>query len=591
MSGALVGLVAASARGRVRKLVRQLRRPKQLIGAVIGLAWMSLWITHWFRGTGAGAYVFADWRSQVPRSADAGAGLLFALVFGLAVSIAWLVPFGGLGLPLRESELHVLLPAPIGRRDLIRFALLKAQPPLLLSVALLSLLGGSGRPLDQVLSFVAVWIAMTAWDLLLKARGLFLVRQRELSRRAARLRRGALTIGIVGFWAAIAIVLRPHVAAAVAALEGGADPRAAIAAALSRLGGDVALGVLLAPFRTATAGLLATSGSGFALATAAGLGAIVVAEELTVRSRARFEESALARAAETAASPTRRFSRMSARTRRRMPFELRADGEPALAVLWKNLARVSRTPIRRWLALLAIALVAAAAVAATTPVAGAVLTAVGAVLVFWAPFGSVALRNDLRTDLMHVEALRTWPVRGDRLMLAETLSPTVFGGIAGTSGAALVALAAIASGAADAELFGTRGVLAIVLGLLGGLPVLWGVAALASAILNLGAVTFPSWFPLGPSPAHGLAATGQRLVVGFALFFGQMLGLLPGIALVGLAALAQWLLGVAWSAWVLPFWGFLVTAVLATEVVLLSRIAGQVWERLDPSQEILETGR
>ena len=63
------------------------------------------------------------------------------------------------------------------------------------------------------------------------------------------------------------------------------------------------------------------------------------------------------------------------------------------------------------------------------------------------------------------------------------------------------------------------------------------------------------------------------------------------LSLVGAAAGVQWWLGIPWSAWAFPFWGLLAAAPQFALGWLIVQVAARLWERLDPSQEILELGR
>jgi hypothetical protein len=75
------------------------------------------------------------------------------------------------------------------------------------------------------------------------------------------------------------------------------------------------------------------------------------------------------------------------------------------------------------------------------------------------------------------------------------------------------------------------------------------------------------------------------------LFFGFLLALIPGAALVALAALAQWALGIPWTVWAAPVWGLLLGAPLFALGWLLVKVAARMWEALDPAEEVLDSGR
>ena len=46
----------------------------------------------------------------------------------------------------------------------------------------------------------------------------------------------------------------------------------------------------------------------------------------------------------------------------------------------------------------------------------------------------MSLRNDMRTELGHIDLVRTWPVTGMRFVLGQVLSPAVIGAAGGIFG-------------------------------------------------------------------------------------------------------------------------------------------------------------
>ena len=73
------------------------------------------------------------------------------------------------------------------------------------------------------------------------------------------------------------------------------------------------------------------------------------------------------------------------------------------------------------------------------------------------------------------------------------------------------------------------------------------------------------------------------------LGLGLLIGLVPGALLVGLAVLAQWGAGLPWHALALPVWGVLAALPIVVETAVLVRVAGSLWEGLDPAAEVLES--
>jgi hypothetical protein len=128
----------------------------------------------------------------------------------------------------------------------------------------------------------------------------------------------------------------------------------------------------------------------------------------------------------------------------------------------------------------------------------------------------------------------------------------------------------------------------IVVGLL---PVLASGTALLAALRNLAVLAFPAWMGSLQDSGRGIQALGQRMLLGTVMILALALGLLPGALLVASAALVQGYLGIPWSAWAFPVWGGLAAAPLVVELALLTRLAGRLWVRMDPSHEILDLGR
>ena len=115
---------------------------------------------------------------------------------------------------------------------------------------------------------------------------------------------------------------------------------------------------------------------------------------------------------------------------------------------------------------------------------------------------------------------------------------------------------------------------------------------MVAALKNVGALLFPAWAGLGePTGFKGMAAMGQNMVFGMGLMFLLLSSMIPGAVLVGIAVVAQWALGGPFNATSVPLWIVLAALPLYAEALLVVRFGAQVWERLDPTREILEVGR
>lgn len=573
-----------------------------------------------------------------------------ALVLAAALTLIWALASSKPALRLGEADLDLLLPAPLARRQLIELAVWRQQAGLLLGALVVTLLRGYGTPATRLVRLLTTWGLLALINLHIQGVNLWKARLRELAPAVARRRAGIALAAGGAWWVAVALALRAALAAPLtAATEAGKAATAAAAGAVAAAdagGGLAALGDairhlgaspppllwgLLAPFRWLATALLGSLGPGFrqpgggaglASGGLSGLGAprgladvafllvLVTAHyEWVVRSRARFEDAVLQRARRQADRRRRRpeLAASTARARRREPFPLAPSGMPEAAIYWKNLLIPSRRPLAHRAALAALAGLAAwasgaalgAPMAYLAPVAGAGFM----LMVMIPPFAGLNLRHDLRADLLQVEILRPWPVPGWRLVAAELLAPATTACSWTLAGFCLVLGAALAAG----DRLGREDYLHLAMrsepwpGLPGGSPLgaivaLGGAALLAglpiillsTALQNVAALMLPGWVTLGPRARAGSGLAGQRLL----LLLGQSLaiaaGLVPALLLVAAALLAGSRLGLRPAAWQAPALALLAALPLLVEVGLLVRAGGALWDRLDPSQELLQ---
>ena len=590
MIGVLVRLQWMQLSGRVVRSIRLLRQPKYLVGFIAGAGWMGLWVVRPLLkskltfGSAPGSPFGVEFIPAIHQ--------LAALFVTVALPLPWLLPWGRLGLPFRESELTMLLQAPLSRRAVIQYGLLKSELGVLLSGLILPLFVGLGGPGARLLMGCGTWILFEFWHLNGKWRALFNLRQTEISAASARTRRLVLTIGLVGFYAVVLLALKPFVTQVGAAI-GGRDYRQ-VAASLTAVTWPPLLNVVLTPAWWLTAPMFAAGGTAFIVAAFPMLIAILVQREIVLRSKARFEESALEHATKEEArkSPTQRFAKISSRARSKRPFELDRRGPPEVALVWKNAMRVSRA---RWTRVacvgsaLLLGIAVLPAIARLHDVVYGVLAVLGAVTMIMLPvFAGMTWNNDLRTELAHIELVRTWPVSAQRFVLAEVLSPAILSFAGAAFGAGVVLISLLGSRPLETPT-GQRSELVVLVASL--VPMAAAVSFFSSALQNLATLFVPAWMAHSADRSHGVAAFGQRMLFSAALGLALLIALIPSALLVGAAAGVQWWLGIPWSAWAFPFWGVLAAAPQFALGWLIVQVAGRLWERLDPSQEILELGR
>lgn len=608
MIAVLARLQWMTLKGRVVRSIRLLRQPKYLVGSVVGFAWIGMWILRPMLDSPVNAGSVA-W-SMVGGDLGPMVHQIAALAISVIMPLPWLLPWGRLGLPFREAELTLLLQAPLTRRQVIQYGILKSEVGVMLSALVLSLVLGGRGPFGPLPTFLGIWLLFEFWHVNGKWRALFNLRQTEIPAASARGRRLAVTVALLCFYAALLAALTSFQPQLVAVLR-DAD-RSRIAADLAALPWPPLLTWLVAPAWWLTAPMFAQGGVAFVLAALPTLAGIVAQREIVLRSRARFEESALehAQKQETRKAPGRRFARISSRARTKRPFELEALGRPELAVVWKNSIRVSRVPWRA-LALAGVGVLASIALLPALlrwgDVTYGILAALGMILMILTPFVSgMAWNNDLRTDIVHLEQLRTWPISAPRFVLAEVVTPALVSLASATFGAGLVLATVLGSRLRQAltgdatelvllprsgSMLGLPNELAAILLFFGYLPLAAGASFLSSALQNLATLFVPAWMANGADRSQGVAAFGQRMVFSSALGIAFLLAMIPSGLLVGAAVFVQWWLGIPWSAWGFPVWGALAAIPLFVGGAFIVRGAAVLWKRLDPSQEVLEIGR
>jgi hypothetical protein len=613
---ALGALILYQMRGRLRRWLRMMKQPKYLIGLAVGLLWYA-WII-------LGRTISRP-HGDVPTLAALTPAVIATLRLGVSVVVAALLTLGlvmpaRVALPFEEAEIHHLFTAPIPRRTLLRYGILRAFPALIVGSFISVILIGGGPLAGRLARWPFVFALFGCWMLWSKAVTTWKARQKELAPRQARRNLAFAGAGVAAFWVAVILAARPLVRAAARALESPASWRDAFVDVQARAW---ALEILLAPLATPLRLLMATGWTDRLIGAASVIVLLVVLEEWCVRSAVQFEDATLERARVVADVRQRGIAalrrKVKPQERKQVPFMLRSVGRPEIGITWKNLMAVSRLPertsIQRGLMVLlgtAILLAVGTSVPATQAIAfgaGAMLGIGGLVLMAWMPLLSGSLwRNDMRTDLLHVDQLRTWPISAWRLVLAEVAAPAWQATLVGMFGAGLVAasLAATLAGASldqpwarathplisAAGKLGMSPILLLAAFPLAALPVVASVALLSVSVQNLVVLLFPTWARLGRDRARdrGAAAAGQRMMAFVGLAGVMAIALLPGCALVALIVLLQRAAGIPFMALELPPLALVVALPMFGASALLTWFGARAWERLDPSAEMLTAG-
>ena len=600
-----------SLRGRAVGWLRLMKQPKYLVGTLAGVAWMGLFalrpIMRANRRAGLEEWFgeIAEWLPAVETVA--------AVILLVFLSLWWLWPFGKATLELTETELHLLLPAPVRRRHIIQYAVLRSQWGILFGCLMISFFSAGGSPTALMWRFVSCWLFLTLWNLHARGRGLWIARLQELPAAAAWRRRTMVLAAVGLLWT----TLTPGIASIVAALpalSGDVAPHMRAALDPERVASEAPmLAMLLTPARWVTgpvvAGLVQDTTLAGRLATLVWpLLLVVLHNEWVVRSQAQFEEASLERSRRQAArrESGARFRKIKQSQRERTPFHLDGVGRPELAIVWKNLMMAHRANLFMAVGTGVVAIGVAAVVVGVTGLPDWLIgfMLVGGVV----GLGMTPLmaghqwRNDLRTDLLRIEVIRTWPIDGWRLFASQVLPPAIIATLyAGAAGGTLL-IAGIAAGKPTAthmvlvppELAASLGVPYVVLLLLGLaalLPLIAAIALLSATLQNLLALLWPSWIQLGRRRSGSAAHIGQGLLTGLGMMLALAVGLLPGAVLVGTWLWLQLrVVKIPLVAWELPVLGLLAVIPLVVIVGLLTRFGGVLWDQLDPSADILAAG-
>lgn len=569
MIAAALYLLTRSFVNGTRRRVARLRQPKYLIGFVVGCLYVYWLIFRPQSGTALG--------STVTPAGDVWAVAVLAALVGFN----WV--FGSAETPFTFSlaETQYLFTAPLTRRQVIDFKLLRSQLALLVSAAITGVflsrgvLGGF-----RVLHILGLWLVYAT--LQLHTGGVAVLRATLAEHGTTGLRRRLVTLVFLGavvglgWWS-----LRSHLPGVVAAFNHG--PASGYAALVAAMHSGI-LGVLVWPLEAVLGPFRAPDAAAFAARLPAALLVLAGHYVWVVRSTLSFEEAAVEHAVKVARRlEAIRQGRAMGRPLRaprahgiRLP--LAATGAPSAAILWKNTMAAIRDSSPRMLILFVALIIAGSLVAGGGPtgardILAAILLGVGGIALL---FGPLAVRFDLRQDLEMLEVLKSYPVRGREIVRGEIAGPIVLLGAIAWICLAGGVLAFAGSRVESVLTLGNR--LVIVLGLL---PTTGAVLGLLVVVQNAAVLLFPAWVTVGRSRAVGLEAAGQRILMTAGSLVALAVALIPAIISGGLVAVLLEAAGAGTVATVSA--GAVVGAgILVFEVALSVHLLGDVFDRLEP---------
>jgi ABC-2 type transport system permease protein len=529
MVGAFLYLTVCSLRNRMRRRLQRLREPRYLVGLAAGLGYLYL--------------VF--FRRSVRRSALAGgsSGLsllavpiqIFGSVFLLAAAaVAWVLPGIGQPIAFTRAEVQFLFQAPVTRRDLLHYKLLRSQIGIVFSSVIFALFMRPSSLEHGWMITVGLWLLLAVVGLHFTGVAL---------RRSSLAEHGASGIGRQWLPLAVVVVAVGIIGEALvrnwAMLAEALGSGESFIAEVQRVATSGAAGAVLWPFRALVRLPLASTPAEFWQALPPVLAMLALNYAWVIRSDAAFEEASAAQAEKRAVQKTSR--KPVARGSTSTPFRLSLDGPPETAILWKNLILLGRyvsvrTLVRLLPILVVLVLAARGEGRSSSGLAifiAAMCLPLGAMMLLMGP---QMMRNDLRQDLEHLALLKTWPVRSAALIRGEVLAPTIV--------MSIIVWLLILTGAllSNTATTGT-GLAALVL------DNKWSFVAAAALVtpaillsqtvlLNGLAVVLPAWSVTGASRARGIAAMGQRMLMLAGILLTLALSLVPGAVVAAVVAFA-----------------------------------------------------
>ena len=578
MIAALCYLQYHSTRNRLVTRLKRLKQPKYLFGAIAGgLYFYFYFFRYLFRGYGNGPIPAAGPLAS-PQSALLYESLA-ALALFVIVLLAWLIPHERAALTFAEAEVAFLFPAPVTRRTLINFKLVRSQMRIFFSTLLLALfshrLGGS------------IWIHALGWWLVLSTLNLHFLgssfaRTLLLDHGVSNRLRRVLGVVVVAV-ASVAVWIWAKQTLPALTDSDTADFKSILNYAQRFLNAGPAL-YLLYPFRLVVRPFFALDAPAFWIALAPALLLFLLHYLWVIFSDVAFEEASVEASQKLATRIAAVRSgnwQAAAKIQKagRAWFKLAPAGPALTALLWKNLIGIRQVfSARLWIMIVVVCVVFFAAFSHTArtqnvSVVAAIIVAI--VLAYSLLLGPQFLRLDFRRDLPMADILKTFPLRGWQIALGEILAPVAV--LAGFQWLLLLVGFGLIL-----FLPGKHEVLMLAIGISAAvlLPVLDFLMLL---IPNAAVLLFPSWIQSGKDSPRGIEATGQRLI--FAV--GQMLVLLLALVPAALAFAAvyfplKFAFGPVAS---VPFAALTAAVVVAVEAGLGVRLLGKLFERFDVTEE------
>jgi hypothetical protein len=582
MIGTFFYYLVSTFRNRAVSAFKRLRQPKYLISALVGLGYLYFFFFRQFLSRprpARGMPVPLD-IDVLPLVETGLALLLLALVL-----LPWIWPGRGReGLRFTEAEIQFLFPAPIMRRTLIHFRLVKMQLSILFGVLVSFLVFGRGRFLGHpIYAMVTLWVVYSFLALYYMGTSLTQMSLSEHGVSGFKRQFWTLTL-LVAVVVSIVVWVKWFIPPLPATETAGLSDFSAWFMGATESG---PAHYLLLPFQALVRPAFSPDAAAFLLRLLPALGVLFLAYLWVMHTDVSFEEASLEKARkvgirlEAARSGSWRSARRTAPKVRRPPFQLAPEGFAHTAIFWKNLISAGRLAVLRVVPVVVVLAIGLAVVSLRQGGRQELLpTIIGTVAVTMAGFltliGPMAVRDDLRSDLLQIDLLKTYPIPGWGVVLGEVLAPTA---ILAVIEWLLLLVAALVLPSLGKIHPTTSQRLLVGLSAAFLLPCF---SLIGVVLQNAVALLWPGWVELGKSRRQGIEAMGQRLITMVATILVFALAEIPaGLVFAAVFFLGFWLLGLT----VLPIAALVAALVLLGEAGLAIFWLGRLYDKFDVSLE------
>ena len=587
---ALVFLQTRTMANNIRVRVRRLRQPKYLLSGIVGLGYFYLiWGRHLFS--------FGQSTQTVPTlSPELRVVILYiaTVVVATLAMLSWIFTSGRAAVAFTETELAFLLPAPLSRRLLLRYKMVKSTLLTLFSAVIFSVISGrfvrDGHAFFHVIGW---WLALVIMNLHGMAASFTVQRLTERGlanwkRRLAAIVIIALFIGGVVWWVGTVPPpsLKHHPSTVAKTSSAVTDDLAAVIPLQEWLNHAVGEGPAywaLLPARIAIKPWFATNWVEFAGSALSALGVIGLLGLWVESSDIAFEEASLNRAKKQAelVAQVRSGKGVRAIKRKRVKplWELRPQGHAVAAFLWKNLIQTGFT--RRFTQILsgvAVALIIAARIELPEWARWAIwFMAVGLGGIVLLVGGSFCGQT-LSRELEMMDVFKLYPLPGWQIVAGQ-----LAGGIALMTlfvWTSLVVALVFLPDQLELAQMRSMPLLALAFSLALLVPPLGFVNALIPAAA---AIYFPAWVRAPKEAQVGFEVTGQRLLMMLGVILVVFFALAPS-AVVG-GAIAGFGSRFGYPTESIFVGGILAAGILTVEAAVGVWFLGRLFERYDSSSE------